>query len=171
MQGAKGSGAGPGGGRTAPTARVPTRPQSLPCCSFITTDVNPYYDSFVRWQFEVLHKQGKVVKDKRYAVYSPLDGQVRRDCTRCTWHAAMRACRGVRLSTTVRLGWGWGVGLPTNTGPYPCAHAPRLQPSADHDRASGEGVGPQVGTAAGLAGPCAAGAAAQLSPQPAARAE
>lgn len=26
-------------------------------CSFITTDVNPYYDSFVRWQFEVLHKQ------------------------------------------------------------------------------------------------------------------
>lgn len=25
--------------------------------SFITTDVNPYYDSFVRWQFEVLHKQ------------------------------------------------------------------------------------------------------------------
>ncbi|KAL4433681.1 hypothetical protein ABPG75_000122 [Micractinium tetrahymenae] len=59
--------------------------------SFITTDVNPYYDSFVRWQFEVLHKQGKIVKDKRYAVYSPLDGQ----------------------------------------------------PCADHDRASGEGVGPQ----------------------------
>lgn len=25
--------------------------------SFITTDVNPYYDSFVRWQFELLHKQ------------------------------------------------------------------------------------------------------------------
>ena len=23
----------------------------------MTTDVNPYYDSFVRWQFEVLHKQ------------------------------------------------------------------------------------------------------------------
>lgn len=59
--------------------------------SFITTDVNPYYDSFVRWQFEVLHKQGKIVKDKRYAVYSPLDGQ----------------------------------------------------PCADHDRATGEGVGPQ----------------------------
>lgn len=50
---------------------------TLPHCSFITTDVNPYYDSFVRWQFEVLHKQGKIVKDKRYAVYSPLDGQVR----------------------------------------------------------------------------------------------
>jgi leucyl-tRNA synthetase len=61
------------------------------CCSFITTDVNPFYDSFVRWQFHTLLKAGKVVKDKRYAVFSPLDGQ----------------------------------------------------PCADHDRASGEGVGPQ----------------------------
>lgn len=26
-------------------------------CSFITTDVNPYYDSFVQWQFEVLRKK------------------------------------------------------------------------------------------------------------------
>ena len=25
--------------------------------SFITTDVNPYYDSFVRWQFNTLRKQ------------------------------------------------------------------------------------------------------------------
>ena len=25
--------------------------------SFITTDVNPYYDSFVRWQFEALRRQ------------------------------------------------------------------------------------------------------------------
>jgi hypothetical protein len=32
-------------------------PYFLPSRSFITTDVNPYYDSFVRWQFEVLHKQ------------------------------------------------------------------------------------------------------------------
>ncbi|GFR47083.1 hypothetical protein Agub_g8770 [Astrephomene gubernaculifera] len=59
--------------------------------SFITTDVNPYYDSFVAWQFWTLYRAGKVIKDKRYAVYSPLDGQ----------------------------------------------------PCADHDRASGEGVGPQ----------------------------
>eukprot|EP00878_Enallax_costatus_P010085 GHUV01010526.1.p1 GENE.GHUV01010526.1~~GHUV01010526.1.p1 ORF type:complete len:350 (+),score=86.81 GHUV01010526.1:75-1052(+) len=59
--------------------------------SFITTDMNPFYDSFVRWQFWTLYRQGKIVKDKRYAVYSPLDGQ----------------------------------------------------PCADHDRASGEGVGPQ----------------------------
>lgn len=59
--------------------------------SFITTDANPFYDSFVRWQFHTLLKAGKIVKDKRYAVFSPLDNQ----------------------------------------------------PCADHDRASGEGVGPQ----------------------------
>lgn len=35
--------------------------------SFITTDRNPYYDAFVRWQFEMLRKQGRVVKDKRCA--------------------------------------------------------------------------------------------------------
>jgi leucyl-tRNA synthetase len=33
--------------------------------AFITTDMNPFYDSFVRWQFWTLHRQGKVVKDKR----------------------------------------------------------------------------------------------------------
>lgn len=59
--------------------------------SFITTDHNPFYDAFVRWQFNTLKKLGKIVKAKRYAVYSPIDGQ----------------------------------------------------PCADHDRASGEGVGPQ----------------------------
>jgi valyl-tRNA synthetase len=34
--------------------------------SFITTDVNPYYDSFVRWQFLKLKEQGKVLFGKRY---------------------------------------------------------------------------------------------------------
>lgn len=59
--------------------------------SFITTDMNPYYDSFVRWQFWTLYRLGKIIKDKRNTIYSPLDGQ----------------------------------------------------PCADHDRATGEGVGPQ----------------------------
>ena len=59
--------------------------------SFITTDANPYYDSFVRWQLNTLKRLGKVVKDKRLSIYSP------RDCQVC----------------------------------------------ADHDRSSGEGVGPQ----------------------------
>lgn len=59
--------------------------------SFITTDINPFYDSFVRWQF--LHlKQKEVIKyGKRYSIYSPKD----------------------------------------------------KQPCMDHDRSSGEGVGPQ----------------------------
>lgn len=43
--------------------------------AFITTDANPYYDSFVRWQLTALKERGKVVKDKRFAVYSPKDGQ------------------------------------------------------------------------------------------------
>ena len=43
--------------------------------SFITTDRNPYYDRFIQWQFRRLHKDGRVIKDKRYAIYSPLDGQ------------------------------------------------------------------------------------------------
>lgn len=59
--------------------------------SFITTDVNPFYDSFIRWQFRTLREQGRIDFGKRPTIYSPRDGQ---------------AC-------------------------------------ADHDRASGEGVGPQ----------------------------
>eukprot|EP00283_Hemiselmis_rufescens_P008667 CAMPEP_0173420554 /NCGR_PEP_ID=MMETSP1357-20121228/1978_1 /TAXON_ID=77926 /ORGANISM="Hemiselmis rufescens, Strain PCC563" /LENGTH=1085 /DNA_ID=CAMNT_0014383351 /DNA_START=39 /DNA_END=3296 /DNA_ORIENTATION=+ len=59
--------------------------------SFITTSVNPYYDSFISWQFEKLRKKEKVSFGKRYSVFSPCDGQI----------------------------------------------------CADHDRASGEGVGPQ----------------------------
>ncbi|XP_004420087.1 PREDICTED: leucine--tRNA ligase, cytoplasmic [Ceratotherium simum simum] len=43
--------------------------------SFITTDVNPYYDSFVRWQFLTLRERSKVKFGKRYTIYSPKDGQ------------------------------------------------------------------------------------------------
>ncbi|KAI3647532.1 hypothetical protein MP228_007753 [Amoeboaphelidium protococcarum] len=43
--------------------------------SFITTDVNPYYDSFVRWQFNRLKQLDKIKFGKRYTIYSPLDGQ------------------------------------------------------------------------------------------------
>jgi len=59
--------------------------------SFITTDVNKFYDSFVRWQFWRLKERGKIDFGKRYTIYSPLD----------------------------------------------------KQPCMDHDRSSGEGVGPQ----------------------------
>ncbi|CAI2376860.1 unnamed protein product [Moneuplotes crassus] len=43
--------------------------------SFITTPKNPYYDSFIRWQFNLLKARDKVVFGKRPAVYSVLDGQ------------------------------------------------------------------------------------------------
>ncbi|XP_039630394.1 leucine--tRNA ligase, cytoplasmic-like [Polypterus senegalus] len=59
--------------------------------SFITTDANPYYDSFVRWQFKTLKERNKIKFGKRYTIYSPKDGQ----------------------------------------------------PCMDHDRQTGEGVGPQ----------------------------
>lgn len=44
--------------------------------SFITTEVNPYYDAFIRWQFEVLRSKNKVLFGKRNSVYSLVDGQV-----------------------------------------------------------------------------------------------
>lgn len=59
--------------------------------SFITTDVNPFYDSFVRWQFLTLKERKKIKFGKRYTIYCPKDGQ----------------------------------------------------PCMDHDRQTGEGVGPQ----------------------------
>ncbi|KZC08152.1 Leucine--tRNA ligase, cytoplasmic, partial [Dufourea novaeangliae] len=59
--------------------------------TFITTDANPFFDSFVRWQFQHLKARNKVKYGKRYTIYSPKDGQ----------------------------------------------------PCMDHDRSSGEGVGPQ----------------------------
>uniref|UniRef100_A0A6I8SS83 leucine--tRNA ligase n=1 Tax=Xenopus tropicalis TaxID=8364 RepID=A0A6I8SS83_XENTR len=59
--------------------------------SFITTDVNPFYDSFVKWQFLTLKERNRIKFGKRYTIYSPRDGQ----------------------------------------------------PCMDHDRQTGEGVGPQ----------------------------
>ncbi|KAF9175744.1 cytosolic leucyl tRNA synthetase [Mortierella sp. AD011] len=59
--------------------------------SFITTDANPFYDAFIRWQFNKLKALNKVKFGERYTIYSPKDGQ----------------------------------------------------PCMDHDRSSGEGVGPQ----------------------------
>lgn len=51
---------------------------------FVTTDLNPYFDKFVRWQMWKLKEIGKIVKDKRYTIYSPLDGQPCADHDRAT---------------------------------------------------------------------------------------
>ncbi|GLH12065.1 Leucine--tRNA ligase, cytoplasmic [Gryllus bimaculatus] len=59
--------------------------------TFITTDANPFFDQFVRWQFLTLKSRNKIMYGKRYTIYSPFD----------------------------------------------------QQPCMDHDRSTGEGVGPQ----------------------------
>lgn len=41
----------------------------------MTTDINPYFDSFVRWQTNKLHGLGKIKFGERYTIYSPKDGQ------------------------------------------------------------------------------------------------
>lgn len=43
--------------------------------SFITTSKNPYYDSFIQWQFNNLRANDKIAFGKRPAIYSVLDGQ------------------------------------------------------------------------------------------------
>ena len=43
--------------------------------SFITTDDNPYYDSFVRWQFNTLRARDKLQFGKRHCIFSPKDNQ------------------------------------------------------------------------------------------------
>ena len=43
--------------------------------SFVTTDANPYYDAFVRWQMRRLKELEKIKFGKRYTIYSIKDGQ------------------------------------------------------------------------------------------------
>ncbi|KAJ1878218.1 cytosolic leucyl tRNA synthetase, partial [Kickxella alabastrina] len=43
--------------------------------AFLTTDYNPYYDSFAKWQFERLYEMGKIKFGKRYTIWSAKDGQ------------------------------------------------------------------------------------------------
>ncbi|KAJ5072912.1 leucine--tRNA ligase cytoplasmic [Anaeramoeba ignava] len=52
--------------------------------SFITTEANPYYDSFIRWQFETLKDLKKISFGKRFTIYSPKDGQPCLDHDRAT---------------------------------------------------------------------------------------
>ena len=43
--------------------------------SMTTTDANPYYDAFVRWQMNRLRELDKIQYGVRYTIYSPKDGQ------------------------------------------------------------------------------------------------
>lgn len=55
--------------------------------SMVTTDVNPYYDSFVRWQMNTLKSLGKIKFGKRYTIFSPKDDQPCMDHDRQTGEA------------------------------------------------------------------------------------
>ena len=55
--------------------------------SFLTTDINPYYDSFVRWQMNKLYQLQKIKFGERYTIYSPKDGQPCMDHDRQTGEA------------------------------------------------------------------------------------
>ncbi|KAM0688452.1 cytosolic leucyl tRNA synthetase [Conglomerata obtusa] len=52
--------------------------------SFITTDRNIYYDSFVRYQFNTLKRLGLVSFGKRYTIYDPVTNQACLDHDRAT---------------------------------------------------------------------------------------
>jgi len=43
--------------------------------SFVTTDINPVYDAFIRWQFNILKKGGYVGYGTRNVIWSPVDAQ------------------------------------------------------------------------------------------------
>ena len=50
--------------------------------SFITTDLNPHFDSFVRWQFNKLNRLGYLKFGKKLVIYSQKDGQPCSDADR-----------------------------------------------------------------------------------------
>lgn len=43
--------------------------------SFVTTDANAFYDSFIHWQFNKLRAKNHIRFGKRYTIFSPKDGQ------------------------------------------------------------------------------------------------
>ena len=90
--------------------------------SFITTDRNPYYDSFVRWQFQTLHEMGKVQFGKRFVIFDTMIAK----CQRISRYAFIQPININQLFSRF------------------CVYSPKdQQPCADHDRQSGEGVAPQ----------------------------
>lgn len=43
--------------------------------SFVTTDMNPYYDKFIKWQFNKLLEKGIIVFGEQPIIFSPKDNQ------------------------------------------------------------------------------------------------
>lgn len=57
--------------------------------SFITTDMNPHYDSFVKWQFNILNKKSFLKFGKKPLIFSPKDNQP------CADHDRKQGCEGI----------------------------------------------------------------------------
>lgn len=69
--------------------------------SMITTDQNPYYDSFVRWQMLRLKELGKIKFGKRYTIYSVKDGQPCMDHDRQSGEAVLpQEYTGIKIEIT-----------------------------------------------------------------------
>lgn len=43
--------------------------------SFVTTEMNPYYDNFIKWQFKKLNEKGILQYGKRYTIFSKATNQ------------------------------------------------------------------------------------------------
>lgn len=69
--------------------------------SMITTDMNPYYDAFVRWQMNRLRELGKIKFGKRYTIYSVKDGQPCMDHDRQSGEAVLpQEYTGIKIQIT-----------------------------------------------------------------------
>lgn len=44
--------------------------------SFITTNVNPYYDAFIQWQFTLLKERNYILFGKRPSIFSAAENQI-----------------------------------------------------------------------------------------------
>lgn len=68
--------------------------------SFVTTDLNPFYDSFIRWQFNKLKtvSPSKILFGERFTIYSQVDGQACMDHDRSSGEGV-----GVQEYTGIKL--------------------------------------------------------------------
>ncbi|ODQ82527.1 hypothetical protein BABINDRAFT_169801 [Babjeviella inositovora NRRL Y-12698] len=69
--------------------------------SFITTDANPYYDSFVKWEITRLRECGKIKFGERYTIYSEKDGQACMDHDRSSGEGVTpQEYTGIKIKVT-----------------------------------------------------------------------
>ena len=90
--------------------------------SFITTDLNPYYDSFVRWQFDTLKKKEVLFFGKRFSIYCPIDEQPCLDHDRMSGEGVLpQAVDLYKLLFSGNTGVLSDLGLASNTKYFLCA--------------------------------------------------